>query len=81
MDMPRGGVPMDPGITDIAKQLAESIPTGASSPEQTTEDWRSTIYNAKATSSLRPLTELIERLAPPGDEVPGQLAEVLRNKT
>ncbi|MCB9677646.1 MAG: hypothetical protein H6737_21250 [Alphaproteobacteria bacterium] len=72
---------VDPGITDIARQLAEDIPTGpAKSPEQTVQDWRSTIYNAKSTASLRPLADLIERSAPHGNPRPGALAEVLRRK-
>ncbi len=68
----------DPGITDIARQLAEHLPTGATSPEQTVQDWRSTIYNAKATASMRPLADLIDRSTPVGVDEPRQLADVLR---
>lgn len=70
---------MDPGITEIASQLAVTIPTGADTPEQATADWRSTIYNAKATASVRPLTEMIERSAP-GDATVAELCDVLRRK-
>lgn len=71
---------MDPGITEIAAQLAESIPTGAESPDEATQDWRTTLYNAEANASMRPLTDLIERSATPGDATPAALAEVLRRR-
>jgi len=71
---------IDPGITDIARQLADSIPTGATTSEQTIQDWRSTIYNAKATASITPLVDLIERSASAGDETPRRMAEALRRK-
>lgn len=71
---------MDPGITEIAAQLAEHIPTGADSPEEATQDWRTTLYNARATASMRPLTDLIERSAAPGDPKPAALAQILRQR-
>jgi hypothetical protein len=70
----------DPGITDIARQLAEHLPTGATDLEQTVQDWRVTIYNAKATASMRPLADLIDRSTPEGVEAPRALADVLRNQ-
>ena len=54
----------DPGITDIAACLAEKIPTGAKPAEVQREEWRTTLYNARATNSLRPLTDLVIRSAP-----------------
>ena len=71
---------MDPGITDIASQLAVVIPTGkGKSQQQATDDWRTTIYNAKATSSVRPLTDLIRRSAPGNEEVQ-EMCDVLRRR-
>lgn len=70
---------MDPGITDIASQLALDIPTGAASTEQAKDDWRTTIYNAKATASVRPLTDMIRRSAP-GNERVAELCDVLGKK-
>lgn len=67
---------MDPGITDIASQLAVAIPTGATTPEEATADWRTTIYNAKATASVRPLADMIRRSAPGNAEV-AELADVI----
>ena len=69
---------MDPGITEIAAQLAEEIPTGAESHEEATQDWRTTLYNAESTRSMGPLTELIER----STEAPAtrSLVEVLRRR-
>lgn len=71
---------MDPGITEIAAQLADHIPTGASSREEAAQDWRTTLYNAEANASMAPLTELIERSASPGDGRPRELAETLRRR-
>jgi hypothetical protein len=70
---------MDPGITDIASQLAATLPTGAATEEQARDDWRTTIYNAKATASVKPLTEMIARSAP-DDPVVAGLCDVLRRK-
>jgi hypothetical protein len=72
-------VHMDLGVTEIAGQLAETIPTGATTPEQAKADWRSTIYNAKATASVRPLTDMIKRSAP-GDAKVAELCDELRKK-
>lgn len=71
---------MDPGITEIAAQLAEDIPTGAETREEAAQDWRTTLYNAEATASMRPLSEMIERSATPQNARPRELAETLRRR-
>lgn len=63
-------------ITAIASYLATRIPTGARDPEQAVQDWRLTLYNARATNTLRPLRDLVIRSAP-GDERARQLCERL----
>ena len=70
---------MDPGITDIAGHLAEAIPTGAADAERAKQDWRQTLYNAKATASVRPLTDMIRR-SRPGDEKVAALCDALRRR-
>ena len=55
---------MEPGITDIASYLATKIPTGSASEDGCREDWRTTLYNARATNSLRPLRDLVVRTVP-----------------
>jgi hypothetical protein len=55
---------MDPGITDIARYLAEKIPTGSASEAERTDDWRTTLYNARATNTVRPLRDLVVREVP-----------------
>ena len=70
---------MDPGITDIASYLATRIPTGAASPEEQVRDWRETLYNARATNALRPLTDLVMRAAP-DDAVAAALCRTLRRR-
>lgn len=67
---------MDPGITDIATYLATCIPTGSQTPEGAVSDWRQTLYNARATNCLRPLTDLVIR-AVPEDEQARSLVEGL----
>lgn len=67
---------MDPGITDIARYLATRIPTGAESAEDATHDWRTTLYNARATNSVRPLRDLVAREVP-DDPVARSLCESL----
>lgn len=69
---------MDPGITEIAAQLAEEIPTGASSAEEAKQDWRTTLYNAERTRSMGPLTELIERSSEA--DASRSIVEVLRRR-
>ena len=71
---------MDPGITEIAAQLADRIPTGADSPEQAVQDWRDTLYNAKQTACMGPLAELIKRSAPDDDPIPHELADQLTRR-
>jgi hypothetical protein len=70
---------MDPGITDIARYLATKIPTGAETPEESTEDWRTTLYNARATNTVRPLRDLVVREVPE-DAVARSLCEALLEK-
>lgn len=67
---------MDPGITDIARYLAAKIPTGAESEADATEDWRTTLYNARATNTVRPLRDLVTREVP-DDPVARSLCESL----
>jgi hypothetical protein len=67
---------MDPGITDIARYLASRIPTGAESDEERTADWRTTLYNARATNTVRPLRDLVSREVP-DDPVARSLCESL----
>lgn len=55
---------MTPGITDIASYLAVRIPTGSATEDGARDDWRTTLYNAKRTSTLKPLTELVRRSVP-----------------
>lgn len=55
---------MKPGITEIASYLASRIPTGADTHEGAVQDWRITLYNARATGTLRPLTDLVIRSVP-----------------
>lgn len=70
---------MDPGITDIARYLATRIPTGADSPEASTEEWRTTLYNARATNTVKPLRDLVVREVP-DDPVARSLCEGLLEK-
>ena len=67
---------MDPGITDIATYLAAKIPTGAETPEGATQDWRATLYNARATNTVKPLRDLVVREVP-DDAVARSLCESL----
>jgi hypothetical protein len=67
---------MDPGITDIATYLAAKIPTGADTPEEATQDWRTTLYNARATNTVKPLRDLVVREVP-DDPVARSLCESL----
>ena len=67
---------MDPGITDIATYLAGKIPTGAETPEEATQDWRTTLYNARATNTVKPLRDLVVREVPE-DPVARSLCESL----
>jgi hypothetical protein len=59
---------MDAGITDIASYLAARIPTGSDTPEGARDDWRTTLYNARSTQAMKPLTELVRRSVPDDDE-------------
>ena len=68
--------PSDPGITDIASYLATCIPTGADSEEAAVEDWRTTLYNARATNAMRPLRDMVVRTVP-DDAVARSLCEHL----
>jgi len=70
---------MDPGITDIATQLATRIPTGADSEDQAVEDWRTTLYNARATNAMGPLTDMVRRTAP-GDATVAGLCDQLKDR-
>jgi hypothetical protein len=70
---------MDPRITDIASYLASRIPTGADSDEDAVQDWRLTLYNAKATASVRPLTDMIVRSVP-DDPIAAAYCEALRRR-
>jgi len=70
---------MNPGITDVASYLAVRIPTGADDEAQAVSDWRTTLYNARATGAMRPLTELVRRSVPE-DEVAAELCEELTPK-
>lgn len=56
--------PSDPGITDVASYLATRIPTGAETPDEAREDWRTTLYNARATNAMRPLRDMVVRTVP-----------------
>ncbi len=58
----------DPGITDIARFLANRIPTGAQTQGRAVEDWRTTLYNAKSTRSERPLADMVKRILPDDQE-------------
>jgi hypothetical protein len=55
---------MKPGITDIASYLAARIPTGKDDEAAALQDWRMTLYNAKATNAIRPLTDMVVREIP-----------------
>ena len=55
---------MNPGITDIASYLAVRIPTGNDSEDGAKNDWRTTLYNARATQAMKPLSELVRRSVP-----------------
>ena len=55
---------MKPGITDVASYLATKIPTGADSDEQAVQDWRATLYNAKATNAMAPVKDLVAKSIP-----------------
>ncbi len=68
---------MNPGVTDVASYLAARIPTGARSLEQSIRDWRLTLYNARDTKALRPLTELVRRSLPEDPEA-ANLCESLK---
>jgi len=70
---------MNPGITDIASYLAVRIPTGADDEDKAVADWRATLYNAKATGAMRPLTELVKRSVP-DDEVAADLCDALSRR-
>ncbi len=67
---------MDPSITDVASYLAARIPTGADDERQAVEDWRGTLYNARATRSLKVVAELVEREVP-GDWIARDALELL----
>ncbi len=71
---------MDPRITEIATYLASLIPTGADDPSVAVQDWRTTLYNARATASIRPLTDLIER-STPGDPIAAAYCEALKRRS
>jgi hypothetical protein len=70
---------MDPGITDIARYLATRIPTGAETDADRTEDWRTTLYNARATNTIRPLRDLVAREVP-DDPLARSLCESLLDR-
>ena len=66
----------NPAITDIARFLADKIPTGSHTVAGAVEDWRTTLYNARSTRSERPLTEMVKRILP-GDEEAADLCDSL----
>ena len=68
--------PNDPGVTDIASYLATKLPTGAETVAGAIDDWRTTLYNAKATRSEKPLADMVKR-ALPGDDHAAALADTL----
>lgn len=70
---------MKPGVTQIASYLAGMIPTGGSSEEERVQDWRTTLYNAKATRSQRVVSSMVRRLLP-GDRMAEDLCEVLEEQ-
>ncbi len=55
---------MQPGITEVASYLATQIPTGAKTPHAAVQDWRTTLYNARATGALSVVTDMVNCLAP-----------------
>ena len=68
---------MDPSITDVASYLAAKLPTGAEDEAQAIQDWRGTLYNAKATRSLGVVQDMVERDAP-GDWVARDALDLLK---
>lgn len=76
IDVATFGGPVKPGVTQIASYLAGVIPTGSNSEEERVQDWRTTLYNAKATRSQRVVSSMIRRLLP-GDRKAEDLCEVL----
>jgi hypothetical protein len=70
----------DPGITDIAACFAAHLPTGAKPLEVQRQEWRTTLYNARATNTLRPLTEMVIRAAPHDAQVHALCRGLLRSR-